>query len=276
MTPGTDTGVWEVVGRSVCGASHRRRGAGNQDAIAWSRGEDSALAVAVADGHGSAASFRSATGAQFAVQAAVSVLRDFAEKFSACDASALPTQLVAAWRMMVNRDLALTPFSETERAALNGREGAHWRAYGSTVLAALATPSHVLYLQLGDGDILIVSEDGSVTRPWPRDARLLGVETTSLCGPDAVEETRFAIQSHAGGSPAMVLLATDGYANSFREDHGFLRTGVDMLELIRESGIDGVERNLEGWLREASDLGSGDDITLAVLWRAAAEGSHGR
>jgi len=279
MTQDIHTGLWDVLGRSVCGASHRRRGAGNQDAIAWSRAENSALAVAVADGHGSAASFRSATGAQFAVQAAVSVLRDFAEQFSTCDAAvkaaaALPEQLVAAWRMMVNRDLALTPFTHSERAALNGSEGAHWRAYGSTVLAALATPSHVVYLQLGDGDILIVSQDGAVARPWPRDTRLLGVETTSLCGPDAVEETRFAIEPPTGASPAMVLLATDGYANSFREDHGFLRTGVDLLEIIRESGFGGVERNLESWLNEASELGSGDDITLAVLCRA--ESSHGR
>jgi len=273
MTQGTDTGFWTVVGRSVRGASHRRRGAGNQDAFGWSQAGTS-LVAAVADGHGSAASFRSATGAAMAVQAAVSVLRDFEETVPA-SAGEVPARLVAHWRLLVNRDLVLSPFSDAEAAAVNGRQGAHWRAYGSTLLAALATPSHMLYLQLGDGDILIVSEDGSVARPWPRDSRLLGVETTSLCGSDAVAETRVAIQPHTGDSPALVLLATDGYANSFREDDGFLRTGKDLLDLVRENGIEGVEANLEGWLNEASELGSGDDITLAVLCRREAGGSHG-
>jgi protein phosphatase 2C-like protein len=279
MTHGTDTGFWTVLGRSVCGASHRRRGAGNQDAIAWSEAGQSAVAAAVADGHGSAASFRSAAGAALAVQAAVSVLRDFAEEHSAYDSAAaaeLPARLVAHWRLLVNRDLVLSPFSDAEAAATNGRRDAHWRAYGSTLLAALATPTHILYLQLGDGDILIVSENGAVSRPWPRDSRLLGVETTSLCGSDAVEEMRLAIEPHAGDSPAMVLLATDGYANSFREEDGFLRTGKDLLELVRENGVGGVEGNLEGWLNEASELGSGDDITLAVLCRREAGGGHGR
>jgi len=139
----------------------------------------------------------------------------------------------------------------------------------------LATPAYVLYLQLGDGDILIVSDSGQAVRSWPRDPRLLGLETTSLCGERAAEEMRVAVQAHSGTSPALALLATDGYANSFREDDGFLRTGSDLLELIREDGIDGVERNLETWLNEASELGSGDDITVAVVCRSAARGGDG-
>ena len=71
--------------------------------------------------------------------------------------------------------------------------------------------------------------------------------------------------------PALVLLSTDGYANSFRDDGGFLQIGGDVLQILREDGIEGVERNLTSWLSEASELGSGDDITLCGLWRTVEE-----
>jgi serine/threonine protein phosphatase PrpC len=268
-----------VIGSSVCGASHRRRGAANQDAIGWAGAGDSSLVVAVADGHGSSSCFRSDIGAALAIQAAVTTLRDFAARCPGYEAAAsaaleIPARIVNRWRELVNDHASAAPFREAE-ARSNGRDGSPWRAYGSTLLAVVAALTHVIYVQLGDGDILVVSDAGAVTRPWPRDARLLGVETTSLCGPDAAGETRVTVEPHAGASPAMVLLATDGYANSFREDHGFLRTGEDLLEMVRETGIDGVERNLESWLNEASELGSGDDITLAVLCRTALGGNHG-
>ena len=280
MTGALQTDFWQVVGRSVCGASHRRRRAANQDALYWSRAGSSAVAVAVADGHGSAASFRSGAGAALAVECAGALLRNFVEQYPECNpavsaAQSIPAELVALWREAVARHLVDSPFTRAERKALEGGEEPHWRAYGSTVLGVLATPSYLLYLQLGDGDILIVSESGEAARPWPRDPRLLGLETTSLCGEHAAAETRVAVHAHSGMSPALVLLSTDGYANSFREDDGFLRTGSDLLEMIREDGIDGVEGNLEAWLNEASELGSGDDITVAVICRTAAGGGDG-
>jgi serine/threonine protein phosphatase PrpC len=280
MTGELQTDYWQVVGRSVCGASHRRRRAANQDALEWSRAGSSAVAVAIADGHGSAASFRSGTGAALAVECAGRLLRGFIEQCpeyqaAAPRAQALPAEMVATWREAVTRHLADVPFTRAEKKALEGGEEPHWRAYGSTVLGVLATPSYLLYLQLGDGDILIVSDDGGAVRPWPRDPRLLGLETTSLCGEHAAAETRVAVHSLSGASPALVLLSTDGYANSFREDDGFLRTGSDLLEMIREDGIDGVAGNLEAWLNEASELGSGDDITVAVVCRTAAGGASG-
>jgi serine/threonine protein phosphatase PrpC len=280
MTSGIQAGFWTAVGKSVCGASHRRRGAMNQDAIGWWNVANSALAVAVADGHGSASSFRSAAGAALAVQSAGKVLVDFAEQYADSEAAAsaslaVPTQVYEHWRQLVEADMASAPFTPAELAMLDAGESP-LRPYGSTILAVLATPSHILYLQLGDGDILIVSEDGSVVRPWPKDPRLLGIETTSLCGSDPVDEMRVAVEPNRGASPALVLLSTDGYANSFREDRGFLRTGGDLLEMIREDGIESVERGMEDWLNEASSLGSGDDITLAVVCRAGLGASDGR
>jgi hypothetical protein len=140
------------------------------------------------------------------------------------------------------------------------------RLYGTTLLAAAATPDWLVLLQIGDGDILLVSHAGEVQRAFERDARLLGVETTSLCGPRAERDVRIRVITLAGRTPpAMVLLSTDGYANSFRDDAGFLQVGPDLLHIIRGEGVRTVENSLEGWLNDCSEQGSGDDISVGLL-----------
>ena len=137
-------------------------------------------------------------------------------------------------------------------------------AYGSTLLCVLLTSEYIIYAQLGDGDILTVSKDGEVNRPILKDERLMANETTSLCLPKAWDDFRVAFQPINGAVPALVMLSSDGYSNSFRDEAGFLKAGADYLNLIREEGIDYVEQHLADWLNEASQSGSGDDVTLGL------------
>jgi serine/threonine protein phosphatase PrpC len=262
--------MWRVLGRTVRGASHRRRQLPNQDALAYSPGS-----IAVADGHGSSACCRSGTGSAFAVKIALEVVGtlapdlDFSRRFLDDVESALKDRLVSTWRDTVSAHLAANPFSPGELSLLGSR--GPFVAYGSTLMAAFATDSQILLLQIGDGDILIVYSRDHVVRPWPRDPRLLGVETTSLCTEDAVSNIHLRVEPlvHEGElvSPPLVLLSTDGYSNSFRGDSDFLKVGGDVLEMIEQDGFESVERDLEGWLDEASRLGSGDDVTLGLLYR---------
>jgi hypothetical protein len=141
-------------------------------------------------------------------------------------------------------------------------------AYGATLSTVWLGETFLLYFQLGDGDILTVTADGTVGRPLPVDARLFAGQTTSLCAPGAWRDFRIGFQTFGSADrPALVLLATDGYANAFREDTGFLQVGTDLLEMIREEGLQRVAAGLETWLEEASDSGSGDDVTLGLLCR---------
>jgi hypothetical protein len=64
-----------------------------------------------------------------------------------------------------------------------------------------------------------------------------------------------------------VLLSTDGYANAFREDAGFLQVGADLLDLVRQEGLGAVAGGLDSWLAEATEQGSGDDVTVGLLCR---------
>jgi len=269
--------MWRAVGRSVRGASHRRRGLPNQDAVGWAELPNGEFALAVADGHGSAACFRSATGAGFAVAVALEMAvefrgrLDFTRHYLDDIESEVKQRLVSRWRAEVARDLLANPFTDAEIAILESRQPrTPWTAYGSTLLVAIASERRLFLLQIGDGDILLVSPLPRVFRPWPRDPRFLGVETASLCTIDAESNIRVRVEPFSNEYPRLVILCTDGYPNSFRADSGFLKVGSDLLEIIDDSGLDQVDQDLEGWLEEASSLGSGDDVTLGLLFRDGA------
>ncbi len=141
------------------------------------------------------------------------------------------------------------------------------RAYGATLLAALITPRYLLLLQLGDGDIFIVDSAGRVGRPpLPNDPRLIANQTTSLCGATAWQDVRSYFQPLTARPPALVMLATDGYSNSFADENGFYSAAADLLEAIRTQGSHQTRIQLPGWLRATSKAGSGDDISVGLAY----------
>jgi hypothetical protein len=185
----------------------------------------------------------------------------------------LERKMVSGWLAAVYSDLGENPFSEAELSNLEKQDGPEARsevesapelAYGATLLAVGATDRVLLYMQLGDGEILSVSASGTTTRPLPPDDRLIANQTTSLCRPEAWKDFRSAWVT-APALPSLVLLSTDGYANSFRSDEDFLKTGEDYQEILRQQGIALLAGELPSILTEATQQGSGDDITLAIL-----------
>jgi serine/threonine protein phosphatase PrpC len=266
---------WQVVGQSVRGATHERNGLPNQDAIRWlpSSGRGSSVVLAVADGHGSARYPRSHTGAQIAVQIATKLLDDFLN--SQADAGNLslikdaieewlPRTLVRNWTEAVAENLKAEPLSPDECASVGLADEPV--AYGTTLLAAAVTERFAVYMQLGDGDILTVSDRGVVSRPLSKDDRLLGNETTSLCAAEAWRDFRVSFQLLRQSHPALILLSTDGYPNSFRDESGFLQVGSDLLTMIQEDGLMKVKDSLAGWLSDSTHAGSGDDVTLGLIY----------
>ena len=278
------SGSWQTAAASVRGAAHLRSGAPNQDAVRlWQEKPGSLpLVLALADGHGGAAYTRSHIGAAYAVNTAIRVLaRDLLPRLitpgvapdltlvrRTCD-EWLPKVLVRCWQERVRAYTRRYPFTPNELSLL-ATKGTEEPAdsltpYGATLIAALLTEHFHLYLQLGDGDILTVAADGTVSRPaLAVDARLLGNETTSLCMADAWRSVRLAFQPVLGEMPSLVLLSTDGYANSFVDGASFKQVGADLLAAIRAEGLAAVGEQLPDWLAQTSAAGSGDDITAAL------------
>jgi len=280
---------WRVIGETVPGASHLRAGIPNQDAILHVRESSVRLPVivSISDGHGSNKCFRSDRGSRFAVRIGADLLDELINgRHAALPPSeiesrvreSLTAEFIKRWRAHVDADMRREPFREEELARMIEKDGANARrlveanphlAYGATSLSFLLTPTYALYLQLGDGEMVTVSEQGEIGQTLPEDMRLLANETTSLCLDKAADDFRFAVHLHgAGNLPALILMTTDGYYNSFSTTAGFHQVGSDLIGMLREEdGFGTVNRSVKGWLEEATAAGSGDDCTLVIICR---------
>jgi hypothetical protein len=280
---------WRVIGETVPGASHLRAGIPNQDAIRHVRQSSARLPVivSISDGHGSNKCFRSDRGSRFAVRVGADLLDELINGRHAALPPAeidsklresLTAEFIRRWRAAVESDLKREPFREEEFARMIEKDGEKARrlveanpylAYGATSLSCLLTPTYALYLQLGDGEMITVSERGEIGHPLPEDSRLLANETTSLCLDKAASDFRLAVCPHGDADlPALILMTTDGYYNSFSTAAGFYQVGSDLIQMLRErDGFGTVNRGIKSWLEEATAAGSGDDCTLAVICR---------
>ncbi len=261
--------------RSVKGASHVAADAPNQDAgkvAAIERG----VVLAAADGHGNPLHSRSEKGSALAVEAATEILAGW---IAASDrksneeirrlAAQLPAKLVASWRAKVSADLRANPFVTDRlesRAAADQIAGDPSLLYGSTLLAAAVTGRLALYLQIGDGDIVAVDGSGAPRRALQGRTDLPLNRTESLCNADAAQRFQCHVDFFDRRPPDLILLSTDGYANSFADDGSFLMVGRQLKDFLEKRGPDWVVANLPAWLDETSKKGSGDDITVAAAW----------
>jgi serine/threonine protein phosphatase PrpC len=259
---------WHIIGETVRGASHKRSDKPNQDAWAFSK-NDTCTVLAVADGHGSSKHTHSEIGAQLAVQVALTLLDDFAHADKGEDsrqikqaADYLPSQIVQAWRAAVDN----ADNGATENPKIR------YSLYGSTLIAALISTDYVLYLQIGDGDLLVLTDDGQLQHPLPKNIGLIANETFSLCEAKAIYHFELALQffNHKP-TPALIFLATDGYANSFTDQADFHQAVEDFEQQIATHGADKIQHCLADWLDETSEQGSGDDVTVTMMFPSVAQ-----
>jgi serine/threonine protein phosphatase PrpC len=219
--------------------------------------------VGVADGHGGARYVRSDVGARAAVDITVQAVGDALAEGDDPAAVLRETvpRIVEAWHDRVGTDAREHPFTEDELARGPAPGSA---AYGATLLVAVVGDHGVVLAQVGDGDALVRSH-GFATRPVPGDDRLVAGETTSLCLDSALDDFRYAVVP-ATADPDLVLLATDGYGNSFALADWWRGLVDDVATLVSRSGFDRVADDLPGWLEESARVG-GDDVTAVLLVR---------
>lgn len=241
----------------VIGASHKRSGKPCQDeAGVWAVAD--AVAVAVADGHGT--SKHADVGARLAVHVALAALVRFGEELGDRSARLSEVQKYAEHplRVQIVREWA------ARVRAKAGDDQAPLLDYGSTLIFALSTARFLLIGQIGDGDVLLVDGNGTVTVPLPPDPSAFADETPSLCLPEAWHSVRVRALPPPEGE-ALLLLSTDGYSKSYATDATFRQIGPDYLDLVRDGGVPSLTPHLRGFLEQVTTQGSGDDIAFALL-----------
>lgn len=282
---------WNVMTHSVCGAVHERRGLPNQDhvdseIVPFKNGN--AWIIAVSDGHGSAKYFRSHIGAKLATTAALEVLKQILAYHATKESSPsqikrtvevdLPKGIIYKWEEEVTKHLRENPIHEDEWTRLEEAEGNAARRrlqnsvtipYGATLLAVAVTREFIIYLQLGDGDIVEVYPEDIVQYPISEGQRLVADETYSLCSPKPKDHFHVRFQTLIDVHPTLIFVATDGYSKSYPGKHEFQRVVTDYSEVLFSEGKEVVVTHLPMWLSEVSSSGSGDDVTVAILFREA-------
>lgn len=188
-----DYGNWRVIGDAVAGAHHRQRGLPCQDALYWELLPNGALALAVADGAGSAS--HAEIGAFLTVHAAVDAVA------RSCAEHGLPQDM--AWH-----ELARTAFREA-LAAVNSEADARIipaRELASTLILVIAHRQGIAAAQVGDGAAVAEVDGAIILLTAPQSGEYLN-ETTFLTSPGAIETAQIHVLL---GRVNHVALFTDG------------------------------------------------------------------
>ncbi|MDE6662778.1 MAG: protein phosphatase 2C domain-containing protein [Lachnospiraceae bacterium] len=260
-----------VFGESVQGASHIRNGRECQDSLKKVEKDENTLILAVADGHGSDSCPYSKTGSEVAVNVFCKIMGDYLETYAGQPELLLTflkregdtkvaQAIDAEWKRRI-----LKIHSKYKREIIPDKE-AIYRMYGTTLIGLVITKEFIFAFQLGDGDIVKVSEMG-VQNIIEAD-KILGIETHSLSKSEAWKKAITFIKKQEGNEPlpVMYMLSSDGMANSYKNDDEFKKTCSDYFDLLKEHGAKAVSDNLKAWLSETSELGCGDDITALFAY----------
>lgn len=262
---------------SAQGESHIRRGKECQDA-SFSVCNDDVSIIVVCDGHGGDDYVRSAFGSVFACETAVENIRFFLENADKeklknntdTVLANLEASIISGWNERLSEHYAANPFTDDELALLSDRALNRYlnqnrieSAYGTTLLAAAVTKDFWFAIQIGDGKCVAADADGNFEQPVPWDDKCFLNTTTSMCDSEAIINFR---HYYSEKLPAAVFLCSDGIDDSFSGDeklNGFYKT---VLQSFSTSDIDDAVSELREYLPRLSAKGSGDDVSVAVLF----------
>ena len=284
---------------TVVGFSHKKRGTVCQDASRVHAAPDGTWHIAaVSDGHGDPTCPRSDKGSRMAVDAACETLAAFAGgvdipdvtgrtlredlRVSARRATAirrLTDSLIFTWRNMLMADFGENPLTDEEIALVGPEAAARYahgegveHLYGATLICALWLDGLLILLHQGDGVCRVLHPDGTMDAPVPDDPRCYANVTTSLCDPDVAEGIRHAVVLLDETPVCACVLASDGVENSFMS--AVLADGFMKSMLVEAAcGNNDHDATMDDTLAELSETGSGDDMSLAALFDAAAVAS---
>ncbi len=248
-----------ILNSSVQGASHIKTGKECQDySLVWEDTSNRIRIAAVSDGHGSEPHFRSAIGSKIACEVAIDVLRQIAIDIDYQDIgnSSIKEQIARCicshWTQKIERDIA-------DKDDVVGIE-----AYGCTLIAYLQTPKYWIALQIGDGRCVILNRRNYFRQPIKWDERCVCGHTTSVCDKNAASEFRFACGKRRS-IPKAVFLCSDGVDGTFGERGNLYVFYHNILRSLRKDGYAKVVSDLPIALSHFSEVGSKDDMSLAIV-----------
>lgn len=261
---------------SVKGESHEAKGIVCQDSSAFRVAPSGKYAVAVvADGHGSKKHFRSNIGSRFAVEALLETVDNFCGDMQAFEENFpknhkmiirnIEKQLISQWNYKVWEHLEKNPVTADEKKpfTIEEFEEIHPESYyGTTLISAVAAENFTFGIQIGDGSLVAVFEDGKAVMPMEYEESAPANITSSMCNANAASMFKsFYVDNK---QLAALYASTDGLYTSFGSDHDFLKYHLIMTGQLRD--VEKFDKSVLKNLTKRSHYGTQDDISLSCVF----------
>ncbi len=261
--------------QSVIGASHTTSGTVCQDSSAFKITDKYSITV-VADGHGSKKHFRSNIGSKLAVEAAIETIDKFYEdsdEFEKCFPSNhdkiiknIEKQIISSWNSKITCHLEENPITKTEKNRFTDDEFdkiAYASYYGTTLIIGVAGRKFTFGMQIGDGSLVALFDDGIAVMPMEYEESAPANITASMCNDNAV--TMFN-SFYVGNKTLFSMFAsTDGLYTSFGSDVDFLDYHTIITSQLEE--INGFESAVIKNITKRTHFGTQDDISLSCIYK---------
>ena len=276
---------------SIRGYSHLLSNKECQDSsISW-RGKKYS-AVIISDGHGGEKYFRSAKGSGIACEIGKKLISSFIEKIHSeklCNdlisnatkreemLSQLERAIIQRWNEKIEADLSASPFEADEKfAALNDADKdavtkTPAKAYGATFIAAVVAETYFFILKLGDGNVCVLKDNAPHLffglSDELKDDELQFNLTTSLCSRAADKDFKHCFANMKKDYPIDgLILTTDGVINSYTSEQAYLDFMANIFSGYKEETRESAHAELEEFLPRLSEKGSGDDLTVGIIF----------
>ncbi len=248
---------YEVFKGKVTGYKNLSKGIGSQDFIQYILQND-VIICSVADGHSTSFFRYSDRGAKLACKSSIEVLKkyinnDINELKLNLNNYNIQKEIYDRWIELVDKDYkSFNPIVfKTE-----------FTKYSTTLLSIMVTNDYILYLKLGDGDI-IVKKDGIYNKVIK--IKQKGI-VNALGQSKAYKNIDYYIDKNNFDN---IIIFTDGYGNSFKNDKTLF---LDLENTIQKYKKDVFSRNLlvEGYkkhLNYLSYLTTKDDSSIVYIFK---------
>ena len=262
-----------TLNKSVRGYSHLEKNIPCQDYSDLYQ-DNKKIIITACDGHGGNIYIRSDVGSKLASEAAISVLKKYRKKQIDCmlmsnNLDAIKIEILCKWNELVEQDYSKRPFDAKELETLSEDDVFFLRlnpvlAYGTTLNAAMITEKHVVCVQIGDGGLFLIDDEGYRVAFEDNNENVANV-TYSLCSDKAFNYMFVSVvmTSDIKG----VFLCTDGVLTPYQTLHNFCDTFIRPIEsLILEKGDEAKSEINDYIITLGEKIGNGDDVSLGIYY----------
>lgn len=248
---------FSVFSKSVVGYKNEIKNKVSQDYLKFEN-INNGIICTIADGHSGDFFINSHKGSKFACESAIEVLKKFEgldinKMKSLLEDKILQNEICKQWRILVDKDM---------RSSLPMVFKDNYFKYGTTLLVAMIKEDYILYLKLGDGDILSKQNNNikKVLHSYKKNI------VDCLAEEKAYDKMIYKIIRHERNI-SNVIIYSDGFENSFISYKTMIDEIDSTLTKFNKSIFSrmNLEKNYEEFLSKLSKNGSLDDISLILV-----------